>query len=482
MKHIKNKINSLAEPFRSGNGLDKGVLLVFLIVNGLVFVNACLHDPRIGYDAGGHLKYIQTLSELRLPTPEDTNEFFSPPLPYLVPALIISLTGIKLFWAAKIAQFINLFLSIGLTYYLLKICKLIAPQSSTKLVSLIFITILPVYYKTFAFVRGEPYVIFFTVFILYFLCLILIKNEFKLKNIVLLGLAIGSCFLSRQWGFLLLPPIVVLFIFQWVQIPIRRQSLTKAFCVCFVLITITSGWFYVSLYSRYGSFTAFNRAPVSEFSFNNQPPEFYFGLSLNELFEKPIRPSFTNQFFPVMYSDIWGDYWCYFSVFGRDKRTSQFIESKRLYHLMLKDTTPDWLETNYSSMQAYLGRVNLISLFPTALVLISLIAITAGISSKWSLRQLLVNRKSLYVFQIIAIVTTILGYLWFLIKYPNLGKGDTIKATYISQIIPFVAILVGTFSSYINKRSRLLFHLILGGLFIVFFHNILSVITSYSPY
>lgn len=65
-------------------------ILLLIAINGIVLSNAVRHDPRVGYDAADHLKYIEVLSEYRLPTRSDTAEFFSPPLPYLLPAMVRS--------------------------------------------------------------------------------------------------------------------------------------------------------------------------------------------------------------------------------------------------------------------------------------------------------------------------------------------------------------------------------------------------------
>ena len=35
------------------------------------------------------------------------------------------------------------------------------------------------------------------------------------------------------------------------------------------------------------------------------------------LFTKPIRPFLDNQFLTILYSDLWGDYWGYFSFTSR---------------------------------------------------------------------------------------------------------------------------------------------------------------------
>jgi hypothetical protein len=482
MKHEKKLFAELTGPFRSENGIDISLVLVFLFINGLVLVNALLHDPKIGYDASGHLSYIRALSQMRLVTLQDSHEFFSPPLPYAVPALLIALTGISVFWAAKLAQCLNVVLSIGLTVYLIRTCHLISPRSSLKLGALIFLGVLPVYYKTFAFVRGEPYVLFFTVVILYYALRMSVSGQFTTAHTMILGSAIGLCALSRQWGILLFPPVFLFFILQWIRFPELRYPIARSLCLCVVLITVMSGWFYMSLHSRHGSATAFNREPAARFSFTNQPPEFYTGLNPRLLFQKPVRPNFPNQFFPIFYSELWGDYWGFFAVYGRDTRNQRFLNGHALGRILSHGSRPDWLETNYDTMSAYLGRVNLVSTFPSLLALVSLVIASRGVLQRGANDPLRTRRKEIYAFSLCAIGTTMAGYLWFLIMYPNIGKGDTIKATYVIQVFPFIAILVGDILEHLEQRSRVLYRLILGVLALVFLHNSCAMFTHYQLY
>jgi hypothetical protein len=54
----------------------KPLIVVFISLNSLVLVNACLHDPFVGYDVGEHLKYVETLGKMQLPTAAETAEFY----------------------------------------------------------------------------------------------------------------------------------------------------------------------------------------------------------------------------------------------------------------------------------------------------------------------------------------------------------------------------------------------------------------------
>lgn len=479
MKQEKRLFSAFLAPFQTENGIDNRLILIFALINSLVFINAFLHDPRIGYDMGEYLKYIQALSKFHLVTPLDSYEFFSPPLPFTFPALVVAITGLNPLQAAKIAQLFNVILSIGLTWYLVKACQLLGSHSTLRIGTLAFLGILPVYYKTFAFVRGEPFVAFFTVVILYYTLLITIKKQFTATNNLILGGAMGLCALSRQWGILIFPIVFLHFIIQWIRLPKWRQAAAKTILTSVVLIAAVSGWFYISLKIKFNSFAAFNRHPAGHFSFKNQPADFYFGLSPKLLFSNPVRPNFSNQFLPIFYSEIWGDYWGYYTVYGRDTRTSEYIDGYGLSQILSNSTSPSWLETNYNTIGAYLGRVNLVSIFPTMLAIISLIYAAIAIL-KNSADSLIAPHREIYALLLLAIGAIFVGYFWFLIMYSNIGKGDTIKATYVLQIFPILALMAGTFIENVRRRSRLFYRLILAGLLLSFVHNISAMITHFS--
>lgn len=449
------------------------------MINSLVAINAILHNPKIQYDGSHHLRYIQALSELRLVTPQDSYEFFSPPLPYLFPSMLWAVTGTNIFWGQKLAQFFNILLSLGTTYYLIKTCQLISARSSLRLGALAFLGILPVYYKTFAFVRGEPYVVFFTVIILYYVSVMTIRKQYTLHNALILGVSMGLCALSRQWGILLFPAVFLILIIQWIHLPGKRSSIFRILSLCLLLIIIISAWFYLIMRFRFGSSIEFNRQPVNQFSFKNQPPDFYLGLSPSLLISKPVRPNFPNQFLPIFYSEVWGDYWGYFSIYGKDIRDSEFIGGYTFNEVLSKKSRPYWFETNYDSMSVYLGRVNLVALFPSAIALISLVFTLFEILRNHALSSDGTYLKYIYTFILLSIAVTMTGYFWFLIMYPRIGKGDTIKATYVLQVFPFLAVLVGSLLEYVEQKSPFVYRLILGGFCISLVHNLNAMVTHY---
>lgn len=131
-------LSGIIKPFLLNGKIEGKLLIVFAVINLFVLINVVIHPPTINYDADGHLEYIRILAEFKLPTKANNYEFFSPPLPYAIPALVKAAAGLNKAQAGKAAQVIQFFLSLGLTYLLIKICRMIKPNSSLAFCSLLF--------------------------------------------------------------------------------------------------------------------------------------------------------------------------------------------------------------------------------------------------------------------------------------------------------------------------------------------------------
>jgi len=229
--------------------------------------------------------------------------------------------------------------------------------------------------------------------------------------------------------------------------------------VSFVIAILLGGPFYLSLYNRFGRFTAFNREPLdSNKLLLNQPLEFYLSLDLDKLFTEPVRPAFPNHLIPLFYSDMWGDYWGFFFSPRFDR--PEAVE---------KHGHPE-------SIKKYLGRVNLMSLIPTFIMFAGICLGFHELIYDLFKRE---KQNSLFGLLVLIILCSTLGYLWFLVSYPNPGKGDTIKATYMLYIFPFIAILSAELFERLYCKNRYLYYILLALLFCITFHNIPTMITYY---
>ncbi|MEM7155873.1 MAG: hypothetical protein AAF799_23685 [Myxococcota bacterium] len=254
--------SALARPFRTQGRLDRGVLLAFLAINAVVLVNAVVHHPTVGYDAGKHLVHVDVLSELRLATRKDTDAFYYPPLPYVLPAAFKMLTGASLHAAAKFGQGINVLLSLGLTFFLVSACRLIRPTSALRLGTLLTLGLVPAYYRTFAYVRGEPYVAFFGTLALYLVVRVFVRGRLTTGGALGLGLSLGLAALSRQWGLFLIPAAGLFGLVHLVLFKGRRAAVVRTMLLALVVATVVGTSFLLLQRARFGSATKKGAAPT----------------------------------------------------------------------------------------------------------------------------------------------------------------------------------------------------------------------------
>jgi hypothetical protein len=71
-------------------------------------------------------------------------------------------------------------------------------------------------------------------------------------------------------------------------------------------------------------------SPVQSFQRQPRPLEYYFALSLDELFRRPVRPALDRHLLPVLYSDWWGDYWQYWTCNVEEKKLNQDFVTRLL--------------------------------------------------------------------------------------------------------------------------------------------------------
>ncbi|HEY3176639.1 MAG TPA: hypothetical protein VGK94_12865 [Candidatus Polarisedimenticolia bacterium] len=469
--------------FRIERG-DRIWIALLIGINLIVLLNALLHDPRVGYDAPEHLRYVETLSRFRLPMRSDTLEFFSPPLPYLAPALLRASGAFTLWGAAKAAQLLNVLFSVALTLYLVKICDRLRPgDPRLKAASLMCLGMLPVYYKTFAFVRGEPLLACLSVLLAHRALALLLDEGPVLRGAVPLGLILGLIALTRQWGFFLFGALSG---FAALLILSRRGFWRRAVPVIaasFLIAGMVGGWFYLHLRETTGSMRAFNRPASSRFSTANLPAEFYFDLGLDKVFVDPVRPLLGNRILPILYSEMWGDYWTTFVLRGTDTRDGNVLSGGELYEALSRDPVPAWLETNRWSIAPYLGRVNMVSLAPTALLMTGLTFGAASLLGNLSRRagpqpggEGRSDQMAIRSLLFMMVAATALGYGWFLIMYP---RPDTIKASYVLQAFPALAILGGDFLQQVRQRSVTVYRALIGATGLALLHNAPVLLTRY---
>ena len=460
-------------PFRSGRNWDFSLIALFLAIQLVVLANALLHSGEVQYDGGSHRQYVNTLADGRLPTPKDSREFFSPPLPY-APMAIARALGQEESTAAKLGQLLNVLLSFGLCWYLLRICEVARPGDRTfKLASLGFLGMLPVFYRTFAFPRGEPWVAFFAVAATFLLLRLVVLDDARTRVALQLGLILGLLSLSRQWGVLLYPAIAVSAIVWLYRDPERRRALGRKLFLSAVVCLAVGGWFYLHLHTEFGSIAAFNKK-TKPFRLSNHGVSFYTSPCYPEVFTWPLRDACHGHLWPILYTDTWGDYWHYFLVRGTDPDTGELVSGRELFRELRKDPS---FPSNRASMAVYLGRVNLTALLPSALALLGFVVGWRSLIR--SLQRTPSPTEEVRGLLALLVTTTLLGYLWFVVTHPG---ATSIKATYVLQIYPFLAILAADSLVRIDRRLPALGRVLKWALVVVALHLAPALVTHYGPH
>ena len=416
----------------------------------ILIYNIFYYSPILGYDAQAHFSYVDYLSrylprEIRLPGPNESREYFNPPLGYLIPSIaqLICRNFIESNNMladcqpvyGKVTQVFQSVLYIATLLINLYTLKLYNKSNNLVNVSyLILVSLLAVNYRTISMIRGEPYILFFlSLFLL--IIFTVEKNNYILdfKFVLFTGVVIACIALSRQWGFLLFPPLIILLFSAN-----SKRKYFRFWAYSSTLGALLSSWFYIGLYQKFGSFTSFNMESRG-FAFSNQNYSFYIPNSkhLEYLFFKPIRPHLDNQFFSILYSDLWGDYWGYFSFTSRNLA----------------------LGRNQSQIGDLFARVNIISIL-TSLIIVSFCYLTFK-----------KHKSSLFIRYInLAIFVSFFGYFLFAISFPT-SSGDTIKSTYIIQAFHLMVFLASIYFHELEKTNKKIYYAVLFLLVGIYVHN-----------
>jgi hypothetical protein len=303
---------------------------------------------------------------------------------------------------------------------------------------------LPVYYKSLSAMRGEPFVVLFSLYLVY-QTLLIARQDYQpsVWDAVKMGLGIGLIMLSRQWGaFTLIAIFIWGILFLW-KCRCHAPHFLRLAILSGLIALLVGGWFYAHLYFSYGTFTAFNRQPRPNFTLNNHPPDFYYGLGDGRLFTSPFGLAVSDHLLPKLYTEIWGD-------------------SEGVFILSAGSPMPDYL-------LAFMGRVNLVSIFPTLILLLGIglgfISFLRFLTRRWA------EQETALALLFLSIAVSIVGYLWFIIRYPDID-GDTVKATYLLHIFPLIAVLAGILLLRIRRRDRFIWRLTIIGLALVIVHNL----------
>lgn len=439
-----------------------GILFFFL---ALFIHNAWYYPPKAGYDSFIHYFYTRILIfENRIPIPKDTPESYNPPLFYFLSGKLaqIFMPFFKkdLFDALKSWQILMALVLPVAGYLWFDIFRYLNPKNKNfAYLFLIWLLSLPVLNKMLPMYNIEIFQMIQTTLVLWFFIKYFLPKP-TINKTIILGFFCGFLLLTRIMSALLLTSLglFIILLWRWQKISFKKML---AINIIFAIFTLLIGGWYYYFYKDYGVFDSGEN--IKEFEgiplLKRQPKSFYFDTFFRTMMKTPIRPYFPNRFIPIFYSDFWGDYWNYFRQRRyplTEKEEKQFKNNKeKISSVRLK-------------MLAWQNRINLI---PTIIIIIGFFIYFLKTLFLFIKRVKLSHVQLSESFFALFFNVVFLGFLYTNFKFPNLYKGDTVKASYILFTIP-ILIYFATKIFIKIKNRRLIFYFLLISLLISFLFNL----------
>jgi hypothetical protein len=381
--------------------LGAGALLLAAYV-ALVGWDVFHYDWLRGYDAYANSLYTDVVHDQhRLPSTSETSVWHTPPLFFVVAALIDSHRGV---------QVLDGLCAVAIVVFAGLIARELFPRSrAIQLAAVAFAALTPVLTRTAVMYHPEPVATALAVAGLY-----VVLRGGRWSGPVA-GLLFGFATLTRTWALALAAASFLMLL--------GERRVRAAAALAGVLLVLTLPWF-VNQATAHGSPFAFNRPAPHEPFFSRRPASFYTSLDVNAVFSHPYAPHYLNHLWPAVYTDWWGDYWRYFEL---------------PYENI---STPPELPPKYENPRV---RQSWVGLAPSLLALAGFVGLLVIGIRRFDLRLLLLPA---------AVVLLGLEFLIFQVTYPH-HDGDTIKAAYLLDGIAPLAVCAAWALVSLRRAGRL---------------------------
>ena len=391
------------------------------LVGAIVLWNAAAYPAGAGYDAPSHREYADFLIQHhRLPVRNETPEYYSPPLYYLVAGAATWLgRQLGIFGDPhKLGQLLNVPAVIGTVLLVVALARLLWPERRWLAPAAAgFVALSPVLTRTASMFNPEPADLFVSTLCLYLAARMLVRRSYGWRPALGLGVALGCGEMVRQFSLWTLAVVVLAFLAALWARASERRGLVRSLAVALAATAVIALPWYVYRTIHYGN-PIFDRPHVAKPLWERRPASFYVDSGLPDLFTQPYRPHMANLAWPETYADIWGDWYGVFN-WSRDA------------HPRPSPARNGWLVFQ-----------NVLGLLPTALALGGWLFLLAG-----SLRR----RDAPRLLAALLPLAGLAGYLYFAISYPT-KDGDVLKPTYMLTTLGAWALCFGLLATRLGER------------------------------
>jgi len=280
--------------------------------------NGRRYPPGSGFDYGGHRDYIEYLREHHaVPGFEVTRMAYNPPLFYMFAAATNAIADQTIGRPAKTTKFILALLACVLVWLSMECCEMILGEDSST-AFLLFLMMMPVFFKASAMLIPEQ----FTSVLIWIAFYIAVRSWASKKHVTMPAAILSAIFAAaaiwtRPFGFAAPAALGLAYLYFFFRDAPRRASWSRAG----VVISLVCGIAGIALFSfnKHHLGTPLARPYGKPGLFKKQPLSFYLDWKPGTLFTEPVRPNLGNRWMPIFYSELWGDYWKYWSATSREE-------------------------------------------------------------------------------------------------------------------------------------------------------------------
>lgn len=433
----------------------KLILLIILAgFTGLFLHNAWFYSPLKGFDAGIHTIYTNIITfEHRIPTPKDTAESYNPPTFYWLSGqlakLFTPLFNNNFLEALKSWQILIALLMPLVGYLWFDIYRILNPKNySMGVFFLLWFLSIPVINMMMPMYTIEMPQLIIGSFIIWFFIKYFI-NRPNISKAIYLGIFCGIILSFRIMSASLLMSLGIMICLLAL---IKKISLKQMLIINFVFtcITLLIGGQYYYFYRDQGVFDSGENVTENRKTpfFQRQPKSFYFDTFFRTSMKTPIRPNFPNRFMPIFYSTFWGDYWNYY----RQRRYPLSAAEEIKYPI-----NKDKVSKERLTMLAWQNRINIV---PSLIIILGTLTIFIKTIKIFIQRKNITNQQISEAFLLLFFSVAFLLFFYTNIEFPNIYKGDTIKASYILYAIPCLIYFAVKFLQSLRKFKFVYYPLI----------------------
>lgn len=424
---------------------DALTTLLIAILTVSVVYNA-FHYPSVsGFDAEMDIQYARILvGEWRIPT--ELANYYTPPGFFLLAGALVELgEALGLADVADLGQVLGGLLTVGTAALVALLCATVFPgRAWLRFAAVAFFVSCPIVLKTSAMFHPQPLVAFLSTLALVLAARMLKEGRYGMGAALTLGLVVGAGQLVRSVGIWALGVVCLALLAAVIARRAERRAALRALVIVGVVGVLVALPWYVYLQTRYSN-PIFGRtsaaastvvaaglfpgrsaaaAPfrlVAVTHFPSRRLGFYVDPGLPEVITGPDRAKLAPGFWPILYTDMWGDYYGTWAWGSIQKPLTQQIE-------------------NRLTVQTIVG------VLPSLLAVAGVLAL-AGLAIARAR-----SRPELVLVPLLPLVA-LAGTLYYAYSYPT-TDGDTVKALFFLPAVPALAICFAFAVEAIGRRTR----------------------------